>query len=244
MNQRMARNGNAWLNGANFKQGLNAGLAAGGISGTIGGVIGGALGGISAMKKQGNFFTGKGAISIEESISDVSELGGDYFSDDELMKEYIESQIGWSEGDYGIMNISVEADPQMMTLGSEYYRGDGGILCRAPRGGGGVTELGGLTKTVNAGIFRSPRVSIYMSPHQSLSGFALTLNHELIHAYHRTLGFVSFLGSGFRAATEQTAYAYQLSHALNMNQLMNAVQGLNTYRSPYMLPLPNYLIKF
>lgn len=236
--------GNAWLNGANFKQGLNAGLAAGGISGTIGGVIGGALGGISAMKKQGNFFTGKGAISIEESISDVSELGGDYFSDDELMKEYIESQIGWSEGDYGIMNISVEADPQMMTLGSEYYRGDGGILCRAPRGGGGVTELGGLTKTVNAGIFRSPRVSIYMSPHQSLSGFALTLNHELIHAYHRTLGFVSFLGSGFRAATEQTAYAYQLSHALNMNQLMNAVQGLNTYRSPYMLPLPNYLIKF
>lgn len=88
------------------------------------------------MKKQGNFFTGKGAISIEESISDVSELGGDYFSDDELMKEYIESQIGWSEGDYGIMNISVEADPQMMTLGSEYYRGDGGILCRAPRGGG------------------------------------------------------------------------------------------------------------
>ena len=147
--------GNAWLNGANFKQGLNAGLAAGGISGTIGGVIGGALGGISAMKKQGNFFTGKGAISIEESISDVSELGGDYFSDDELMKEYIESQIGWSEGDYGIMNISVEADPQMMTLGSEYYRGDGGILCRAPRGGGGVTELGGLTKTVNAGIFRS-----------------------------------------------------------------------------------------
>ena len=67
---------------------------------------------------------------------------------------------------------------------------------------------------------------------------------ELIHAYHRTLGFVSFLGSGFRAATEQTAYAYQLSHALNMNQLMNAVQGLNTYRSPYMLPLPNYLIKF
>ena len=80
---------------------------------------------------------GKGAISIEESISDVSELGGDYFSDDELMKEYIESQIGWSEGDYGIMNISVEADPQMMTLGSEYYRGDGGILCRAPRGGGG-----------------------------------------------------------------------------------------------------------
>ena len=114
------------MNGANFKQGLNAGLAAGGISGTIGGVIGGALGGISAMKKQGNFFTGKGAISIEESISDVSELGGDYFSDDELMKEYIESQIGWSEGDYGIMNISVEADPQMMTLGSEYYRGDGG----------------------------------------------------------------------------------------------------------------------
>ena len=130
------------------------------------------------MKKQGNFFTGKGAISIEESISDVSELGGDYFSDDELMKEYIESQIGWSEGDYGIMNISVEADPQMMTLGSEYYRGDGGILCRAPRGGGGVTELGGLTKTVNAGIFRSPRVSIYMSPHQSLIGSYL--KHDLI----------------------------------------------------------------
>lgn len=61
----------------------------------------------------------------------------------------------------------------------------------------GVTELGGLTKTVNAGIFRSPRVSIYMSPHQSLSGFALTLNHELIHAYHRTLGFVSFWVLGF-----------------------------------------------
>lgn len=40
---------------------------------------------------------------------------------------------------------------------------------------------------------------------------------------------------------EQAAYLHDFMHATNPWQFFNAINGLNSYRSPYILPLPKKL---
>ncbi len=47
-----------------------------------------------------------------------------------------------------------------------------------------------------------------MSPHISLAEIRATLNHELIHAYHRTSDLLFLLGSVYHSATEHSAFTY------------------------------------
>ena len=136
------------------------------------------------------------------------------------------------------MDISVEALP----AGDTYCRA-GGVLARVDANGN-IVYAGGVTQSTDMGLFRKPTMNIFMSSHKTLDGFTLALNHEFIHAYHRFLGLPSLLGNAYRAATEQAAYLHDFMHATNPWQFFNAINGLNSYRSPYILPLPKYLIKF
>ena len=53
--------GNAWFNGANFRDGLFKGLKSAGAGALSGGIFGGISGGIYSLKHGGDFWTGEGA---------------------------------------------------------------------------------------------------------------------------------------------------------------------------------------
>jgi len=102
-------------------------------------------------------------------------------------------------------------------------------------------RLAGLTKSIQKSVF-TRNVNIYMSPHNSLSSFVHTLNHEFIHAYHNVSGLWlnKGIGNQFRNYTEYSAYTYSLESGVK-----GASYGLSMYH--YNGPLniynwPNYLI--
>lgn len=64
--------GNAWMQGANFGQGLWAGAMAGGKGALMGGLTGGVMGGINAVRHGGNFWTGEGSKFLCEAPADMT----------------------------------------------------------------------------------------------------------------------------------------------------------------------------
>ncbi len=76
----------------------------------------------------------------------------------------------------------------------------------------------GTTQTTYKGLKISCTIS--MSPHKTYEGFVLTLNHELIHVYHRTnFDYVNYTEGeeGFKQLTEYGAYNYtQLYYRKNI----------------------------
>jgi RHS repeat-associated protein len=68
--------GNAWVEGANFGQGIVSGLKAGGIVSVTGGLIGGTVAGIDAVRNGANFWNG--------SVNEVGGAGSGMFLDEEI----------------------------------------------------------------------------------------------------------------------------------------------------------------
>lgn len=64
--------GNAWMQGANFGQGLLAGAKAGGQGALMGGLTGGVMGGVNAVRHGGNFWTGEGSKFLYEAPADMT----------------------------------------------------------------------------------------------------------------------------------------------------------------------------
>lgn len=206
--------GNAWLNGANFKQGLNAGLAAGGISGAIGGVIGGVLGGVSAMKNHGNFFTGKGAQYFDYT-NGVNMADGNTVQIGEGM-EY--------SNEYAA-EFSLEIFENVQNVDNLYA--DGTI----PRG---HIKLGDLVKyrgqyvngtTVSNGVGKGYNVFLYKSAFICKEQLFLTMGHEYYHA--------GFYGMGLNNPTSHHAYIreWEYQHALKWNYKVGYYRNLNNMTS-------------
>ena len=59
--------GNAWLEGANFGDGLLSGVYGGVLGGITGGIAGGILGGVDALTKGTNFFTGTSSFDLSKA---------------------------------------------------------------------------------------------------------------------------------------------------------------------------------
>ena len=233
--------GNAWMDGASFGQGLKTGLIGGTIGGANGLLVGGLVSGITAVRHGGNFWSGKGTTFINEMVASANDdLGGKYFQDDITMKSYIESKNGWTEGKYGVDDISVEKSPGEYRR--YFYDRENGVLNKMQlEGAGPMVRVNGVTVNHQPNFFASNN-TIYLSSRSSLAAFTETLNHELIHAYHHSLGLPSMLGRNFHTATENSAYTYTLLHTTSSAGYSSALRQLNKYPRPYMLSWPKCLI--
>lgn len=233
--------GNAWMDGASFGQGLKTGLIGGTIGGANGLLVGGLVSGITAVRHGGNFWSGKGTTFINEMVASANDdLGGKYFQDDITMKSYIESKNGWTEGKYGVDDISVEKSPGEYRR--YFYDRENGVLNKMQlEGAGPMVRVNGVTVNHQPNFFASNN-TIYLSSRSSLAAFTETLNHELIHAYHHSLGLPSMLGRNFHTATENSAYTYTLLHTTSSAGYSSALRQLNKYPRPYMLSWPKFLI--
>lgn len=233
--------GNAWMNGDSFGQGLKSGLIGGAMGGASGALVGGLTNGIIAFRHGGNFWSGKGTTFINEMVASANDdLGGKYFQDDTTMKSYIESKNGWTEGKYGVDDISVEKSPGEYRR-YFYYREDGVLNKMQLEGSGPIVRVNGVTVNHQPNFFASNN-TIYLSSRSSLAAFTETLNHELIHVYHHSLGLPSMLGRNFHAATENSAYTYTLLHTTSSAGYSSALRQLNKYPRPYTLSWPKFLI--
>ena len=234
--------GNSLLEGQGLWSGMKSGIVGGGIGFLTGGVVGGITNGFSALKHGGNFWTGKGATFVNEfAVGDESYLGGDYFTSDEALHEFIHEGNGWEPGMYRIDGISVESVPSDYR-DAIYFRDSEGIIQRLKPFGSVATRISGATERIQTGLFTT-KVRIHMSAHVSLAEFKATLNHELIHAYHRTSDLPFLLGSAYHKATEYSAYTYSFFNAPSAQRALNAMMGLRRNISPYRLGWPSYLIK-
>lgn len=142
---------------------------------------------------------------------------------------------------YRIDGISVESVPSDYR-DAIYFRDSEGIIQRLKPFGSVATRISGATERIQTGLF-TMKVRIHMSTHVSLAEFKATLNHELIHAYHRTSDLPFLLGRAYHNATEQSAFTYSVRYAPSALRLQNAQDGLLRYKSPYKLGWPKYLIK-
>lgn len=216
-------------------------------------VIGGISSGIQAINLDGNFWTGKGATTINEmaiaSNDDKiynGDLGGEYFKDNKTLHQFVYDKIGWEPGKYGIDNIDVEGVPiQKKNLKTEYFRSEhDGVLFAERKVTGQIDPIGGLTLRSQISTFKNYSY-IYMSPFSSKEAFSATLNHEMIHAYHRLVGLNKKLGASYNNYTERIAhnYSYQYGNRVNAAAMLKRFHysgpfGGKEFWPPWLIPLP------
>jgi hypothetical protein len=73
----VTNSGNAWMGGANFRDGLWSGVKGGGIGALTGGAIGGITGGIDALIKGTNFWTGEASFDLSNAFGASGTAIGD-----------------------------------------------------------------------------------------------------------------------------------------------------------------------
>ncbi len=200
--------GNTWTSGSSFTQGLGAGLKGGIMGAATGAIIGGTVSGINSVRHGGNFFTGKGYTRISEVIS--TNVGGDKELNEEWLNGF-KDELDWSPSKYGISKMEVGVDLGSISDETNFFTGPDGIIRKLNPKNGTTSTIGGITTQRSNGIFRF-NTEIHLSVHQAKDGLRFTLNHELIHAYHYSLG-LSMANDG--AYSEYSAYSYSASYASN-----------------------------
>lgn len=194
--------GNAWISGSSFTQGLGAGLKGGLTGAVIGAIVEGAFSGINSTNHGGNFFTGKGYSTTSEIFS--SGLGGNKKLNQGWLMDF-KDELDWTPTKYGISKMEVGMDLGNVYEKTPYFTGTDGIIYKLYDDGLAL-PLGGITTQRSEGIFKSYS-EIFLSVHQAKNGLKLSLNHELIHAYHYSLG----LNMSNTSYSEYSAYSYSAS---------------------------------
>lgn len=191
----------AAFNGTNFFNGaLNGALS--------GGVIGGVTG----------FFE---RLSISNEAYDIpaerTTYNGDFYASNDELHDYINKEIGNNTESSLHTNVSL-ATPNNIDIG-EGYSMQGKLLYH------NGYKIGGYTKEANKwydGWFNSLKSRILIAP--GLKGLfsngvnlaQMSISHELIHAYHISIGL------SFNAKSEASASAYSLNYA-KQNNLTNLI---------------------
>ena len=233
--------GNGLINGQGIGGSLRSAAITGGIGAGISGLFSGIFSGFDALANGGRFFTGKGSSFYNEIEAVNNTLGGDYFKDDKTMQQYVNSKNGWKPGEYGINNISVEKTPPDLN-NAMYGRYENGVLYRSSlEGPSPCVEIGGVAAKSQDGLFKL-NTTIYMSPHHNLAEFTATLNHEFIHAFHRSLGFAKSFGSQYLNATEHSAYSYTYQFGPSLRTRANGLYGMFKHPTTLNWGWPGYLI--
>ena len=202
---------NAWLNGANFRDGMMAGMQGLWAGAATGLVTGGISGGIDAIRHGGNFWSGDGRIFDEFYIDshDITTDNNVITSNDVSLKTRMNTEFGVEEGDYGIDKITTEGNKNHTIT-------DKGVYKYGKRLSGGFTSYNARTNSIE----------IHISPYYAnadITAFRSVAGHELIHAYHHYSLGSSFVGM----YSEQVAYKYSINTYFNGGQGHNAMKVLN-----------------
>ena len=203
--------GNAWMQGANFGQGLKAGAIAAGIGAGTGAVLGGLSRGIMDYSKGFDFWDGSITEEFSSGTINNDPIWEDYNStsnaelNDSFLKSQVQREFNVSEGDFGIKEIT--------TKSSNYYK---------------VTSTGRYLNTKTGYIVEgyhhhySTGVSeIHISSHITLGDmvdFKAVVGHELIHAYHHY-----FIPNCSTVFSERVAYEYSCRIYATNGQLSKAM---------------------
>ncbi|GHT34762.1 hypothetical protein FACS189434_11480 [Bacteroidia bacterium] len=147
---------------------------------------------------------------------EVEECNSDYFdwiedskspfpySNDGQVNKMIKQFVDINE--YHIDKISAFDEYDIEENGYSYYRDDNGYINRVPVNGGRVVFIGGVTIRNYQGYNISS--TIVLSQIRNREQFANTINHELTHAYHTSLGLRQKFNNynEYRKFTESSAY--------------------------------------
>ena len=208
--------GNAWMQGANFGQGLKAGAIAGGIGAGTGALFGGLTRGFVDYRKGYSFWEGKRIDEfIDGSISSAwDDCTNQYNSsqkaeyETELLKERINEDFGVTEGEYNIDKITTRSSGKYrITSTGKYINPETNNV------------IGGYCEQTTSGYSE-----LHISSHTTLSNdihFKAVTGHELIHAYHHyTIPNASYN----RTYSERVAYQYTREVYLNNGCLTDALK--------------------
>ncbi|MBR3426390.1 MAG: hypothetical protein IKG95_00455 [Bacteroidales bacterium] len=207
--------GNAWMQGANFGQGLKAGAIAAGIGAGTGAVFGGLSRGIMDYRKGFDFWDGSKVINHEIGDVPINELypnenfnleSYNQYSDaaDARFRYRTKSIFGVEQGDMGIDLITTKTNNGYTIMADGTY---------ATADGGGSL---GYTYQTTAG-YTEVHVSPYAAFHKSIAIFKATVGHELTHAYHYYIGLpVSQNGPSENAALSYSAKMYENYGMMNV----------------------------
>ncbi len=171
--------GNAWMQGANFGQGLKAGALAAGIGAGTGALFGGVTRGIADYRKGYNFWDGS---KVDEFIDGTLSTGWDDYSDSynssqkayhdtEYLKQRINEDFGVNEGDYNINKITTRSSSgYKITQTGKYIN---------PKTN---SVIGGYCRSFSSG-YSELHISPFTTNSDAIT-FKAVVGHELIHAYH------------------------------------------------------------
>jgi RHS repeat-associated protein len=218
--------GNAWSGGASFGSGLKSGIQAGLYSGATAGLIGGISAGISAERNGANFFSGKyRPIELKESSvgtfygSDAGHLATDEYLDSYYMKRFGNEY----KSNYGVRTATTQHLPD----GFSFNETTGSYIKNKTK----ESVLGVAVRQ------KSNLTDIYISRKAFSSDelLFLTTGHELIHAYHHSIGLstMNFGYFNYEMYSENAAYSwmYRISKDLGLNQF--AASSLNKLENVY-----------
>ncbi|MCL2652161.1 MAG: hypothetical protein FWD60_14210, partial [Candidatus Azobacteroides sp.] len=187
--------GNAWVNGSNFEQGLNAGFVGGSLGALTGGAIGAVSGGITAYKHGGNVLTGKNSIFESVSTTTIDPTKPVVIGEDmEYSNEYAQgfSDAHLKEYSKGVTNLYADG-----SMPEGYQKvGDHVQNIKTKEYVNGVTKYLGIGKGSNVYLYKNS----FTSPWK----LYITMGHEYVHA--------GLNGMGFDGIDFQEAYAYKWSN--------------------------------
>lgn len=208
--------GNAWMQGANFGQGLKAGGIAAGIGAGTGALFGGLTRGIVDYRKGYNFWDGTKITNYEVETVKLSELypNKNFNYDDYQIKECADftdlklktrtsHTFGIEQGDMGIDLLTTNPNNAVGPSKGYTLLTDGTYQTADGR-----NSLG-YTFETTAG-YSEVHVSPYAATHSNCAIFKAVVGHELTHSYHYFVNLpVSELGPSEGAALRYSAKVYQ-----------------------------------
>lgn len=173
----------------------------------IGATIGGTVSGINSVRHGGNFFIGKGYSKISELRvwGNDNSLGGTAEQNVSNLKS-IQEDLGWKPGKLGVNDMDIDGNVNIYGDKNYYYRQPDGIINAAPYSAGTAEySVSGFVNHRSTGLFKMA-ADMYLSFHKSSTGLKITVNHELIHAYHAMIGLKSGGYSEFSATSNTIMY--------------------------------------
>ena len=235
--------GNAWMQGANFGQGLKAGAIAGGIGAGTGALFGGLFQGYIDHKQGYSFWDGTKTSNYGIETVKLSELypNNNFNYEDYQIKECADFTdlklktrtnytFGVEQGDMGIDLLTT--NPNNVVGPSKGYT----LLTDGTyQTAGGKSSLGYTFETTTG--YSEVHISPYAATHQNAAIFKAVVGHELTHAYHYYVHLpVSENGPSEGASLRYSAKIYQ---SYGMTTVYDAtVQSIQSvlYYSNYAVP--------
>ena len=161
------------------------------------------------------------------------------FIDDKEFNEWVDNNI--KREDFGLEITSAFNDLNEKTGNYRYWRHTDGKIYEINLKTLKYTVIGGMTVVKHNGWGKTS--DIFMSRFNSCKTFTAVFNHELIHAYHYSIGLHHVLGKRFNSYTEHVAYDYYLQNGYNSSLVKNmynltTTSVFNMIYPPYLIPLP------